>query len=74
MDNGVQAPKTSRRSGLLQALGPGIMYAGAAIGVSHLVQSTRAGAGYGFALVWPIFYTRIPQVLLVTGVVFQDEA
>ena len=30
------------------------MYAGAAIGVSHLVQSTRAGAGYGFALVWAV--------------------
>jgi Mn2+/Fe2+ NRAMP family transporter len=42
------------RSGLLKALGPGIMYAGAAIGVSHLVQSTRAGAGYGFALVWAV--------------------
>ncbi len=43
-----------QRSRLLQALGPGIMYAGAAIGVSHLVQSTRAGAGYGFALVWAV--------------------
>ncbi|PKO96654.1 MAG: hypothetical protein CVU12_04260 [Bacteroidetes bacterium HGW-Bacteroidetes-7] len=34
-----------------KALGPGIMWAGAAVGVSHLVQSTRAGAGYGFDLV-----------------------
>ena len=32
-------------------LGPGLLYAGAAIGVSHLVQSTRAGALYGFDLV-----------------------
>ncbi len=32
-------------------LGPGILFAGAAVGVSHLVQSTRAGAGYGLALV-----------------------
>jgi len=46
--------QTLQRSGLLQALGPGIMYAGAAIGVSHLVQSTRAGAGFGFALVWAV--------------------
>jgi len=37
---------------LLQVLGPGLLYAGAAIGVSHLVQSTRAGAGYGFDLIW----------------------
>ncbi len=42
---------TSRsRSGILKAIGPGIIFAGAAIGVSHLVQSTRAGAGYGFTL------------------------
>jgi Mn2+/Fe2+ NRAMP family transporter len=33
-----------------EKLGPGILYAGAAIGVSHLVQSTRAGANYGFYL------------------------
>ncbi|MCB9551861.1 MAG: divalent metal cation transporter [Myxococcales bacterium] len=33
-----------------KALGPGLLMAGAAIGVSHLVQSTRAGAVYGFGL------------------------
>ena len=27
----------------LKSLGPGLLYAGAAVGVSHLVQSTRAG-------------------------------
>lgn len=32
------------------SLGPGLLWAGAAIGVSHLVQSTRAGAIYGFQL------------------------
>ena len=31
-------------------LGPGLLYAGAAIGVSHLVQATRAGALYAFDL------------------------
>ena len=35
-----------------QVLGPGLLYAGAAIGVSHLVQSTRARAGYEFDLIW----------------------
>jgi len=34
-----------------QAIGPGILFAGAAIGGSHLVQSTRAGASHGFDLV-----------------------
>jgi Mn2+/Fe2+ NRAMP family transporter len=31
-------------------LGPGLLMAGAAIGVSHLVQSTRAGADFGWQL------------------------
>ena len=34
-----------------KTLGPGLLFASTAIGVSHLVQSTRAGADYGFALV-----------------------
>ena len=34
----------------LSKLGPGLLFAGAAIGVSHLVQSTRAGADYSFGL------------------------
>jgi len=33
---------------LLKTLGPGILFASTAIGVSHLVQSTRAGAEFGF--------------------------
>ncbi len=37
-----------------QAFGPGILFAGTAIGVSHLVQSTRAGAEYGYALLWAV--------------------
>jgi len=38
-------------SGFLRALGPGVLFTGAAVGVSHLVQSTRAGAVYGLGLV-----------------------
>src|SRR6056297_2643471 len=37
-------------STLRNALGPGLLMAGAAVGVSHLVQSTRAGADYGRTL------------------------
>jgi len=36
----------------IKMLGPGLLFAGAAVGVSHLVQSTRAGASYGFELIW----------------------
>lgn len=35
---------------ILKTLGPGILFAGAAIGGSHLIQSTRAGATFGFDL------------------------
>ena len=38
----------------LKKLGPGLLFAGAAIGVSHLVQSTKAGAEFGFGLVWAL--------------------
>lgn len=34
-----------------RAAGPGLVFSGSAIGVSHLVQSTRAGAMFGLALV-----------------------
>lgn len=44
---------------LLNSLGPGLLYAGAAVGVSHLVQSTRAGAGYGFELLWILIFANI---------------
>ena len=36
---------------IIRQLGPGILFASTCIGVSHLVQSTRAGALYGFELV-----------------------
>lgn len=36
---------------LLRVTGPGLFLAALAIGVSHLVQSTRAGAEFGFQLV-----------------------
>ncbi|MDO6694762.1 hypothetical protein Q4574_15800 [Aliiglaciecola sp. 3_MG-2023] len=41
-------------SSFLSVLGPGILYAAAAVGVSHLVQSTRAGADYGLGLTFII--------------------
>lgn len=39
---------------LLSRFGPGMMMAATAVGVSHLVYSTQAGADYGFSLVWLI--------------------
>jgi Mn2+/Fe2+ NRAMP family transporter len=43
----------------IRMLGPGLLYAGAAVGVSHLVQSTRAGANFGFELIWVLIFVNI---------------
>jgi len=43
----------------LSQLGPGLLFAGAAIGVSHLVQSTRAGADFGWGLVWALLLINL---------------
>lgn len=43
----------------LKNLGPGLLFAGAAIGVSHLVQSTRAGADFGLGLIWALILVTL---------------
>ena len=43
----------------LKKLGPGLLFAGAAIGVSHLVQSTRAGADFGMGLLWALLLVNL---------------
>lgn len=48
-----------RRSFFSQTLGPGLLFAGAAVGVSHLVQSTRAGAAYGLSLLLVIVAANV---------------
>jgi len=61
---------------LLSGLGPGLLYAGAAVGVSHLVMSTKAGAGYEFLFLWLIplihfikypFFKYGPEYTALTG-------
>lgn len=62
--------------GIKKSLGPGLLMAAAAIGVSHLVQSTRAGATYGLAMVWAVVLANIfkypfleygPRYAIATG-------
>ena len=43
----------------LSRLGPGLLYAGAAVGVSHLVQSTQAGGMFGFDLIIAIIIIHL---------------
>ena len=42
--------RAASRFRLPASFGPGLLWAATAIGVSHLVQSTRAGASAGFGL------------------------
>lgn len=51
--------KETKLSVFLKTLGPGILFASTAIGVSHLVQSTRAGADYGFALLLAVVLVNL---------------
>ncbi|RJS91030.1 NRAMP family divalent metal transporter [Salinisphaera sp. Q1T1-3] len=50
------SPTAGRR---LAAIGPGLLLAAAAIGVSHLVQATRAGADYGLGLLWAVLLVNL---------------
>lgn len=43
----------------MKALGPGIMMASAAVGGSHLVSSTQAGATYGWQLAMLILLVNL---------------
>ena len=65
----------------LSRLGPGLLFAGAAIGVSHLVQSTRAGADFGWGLLWALllinffkypFFQYGPRYAQATGETLLD--
>lgn len=44
---------------IFKIIGPGLLYAGAAIGVSHLVQSTKAGALFNYDLIWILIVANI---------------
>lgn len=47
------------KKSVLKSLGPGLLFAAAAVGVSHLVQSTRAGADFGFGLLWALLVAAL---------------
>lgn len=66
----------STKRNLLKAFGPGLLFASSAIGTSHLVLSTRAGAHHGMVYFWIIvgalllkypFYEFGPRYANATG-------
>jgi Mn2+/Fe2+ NRAMP family transporter len=44
---------------LIRNLGPGLLFASMAIGTSHLVLSTKAGATYGWVMIFPILLANL---------------
>ncbi len=61
---------------LLKSIGPGLLFASTAIGISHLVLSTRAGAHHGMIFFWVIlgalilkypFFEIGPRYVSATG-------
>ena len=70
----MNAPATTRS--FWAAFGPGLLFAGAAVGVSHLVQSTRAGASFGLSMLLVVILANVikfpgfrfgPQYAAATG-------
>ena len=59
---------------IFKQIGPGLLYAGAAVGVSHLVQSTRAGAEFGFELIWIILIAHLVKYpFFLMGPLYADQ-
>ena len=59
---------------IFKQIGPGLLYAGAAVGVSHLVQSTRAGAEFGFELIWVILIAHLVKYpFFLMGPLYADQ-
>lgn len=72
----MQEINNDNKESFWKAFGPGILFAGAAIGTSHLVQSTRAGAVFGLGLLGIIIFANFikypafrfgPQYAAATG-------
>jgi len=51
--------KNLKSNGFWKAFGPGVLFASTCIGVSHLVQSTRAGSDFGFMLLGAVIVANI---------------
>lgn len=59
MEDSRAMKNNQRRKNLIKSIGPGILLAGAAIGGSHLLASTTAGAQYGYSLFWLVVLVNL---------------
>ncbi len=68
-DNSIQTGMTDSRNFWTQVLGPGLLFAGAAVGVSHLVQATSAGVLFGLGMIWLVILAnamKMPAFIFAT--------
>ena len=61
--NGAKAPRHFTFKEKLAALGPGFLICGSFIGPGTVTSSTRAGAGYGYELLWCIVFSVIAVIV-----------
>lgn len=60
---GAGAPRHFTFKEKLAALGPGFLICGSFIGPGTVTSSTRAGAGYGYELLWCIVFSVIAVIV-----------
>ena len=48
----------------IKAIGPGAMVTASFIGPGTVTTATRAGAGYGYALLWTVLFSVIATIIL----------
>ena len=48
----------------LKAMGPGILVVGSFIGPGTVTSATKAGAGYGYALLWTVVFSVIAVIVM----------
>lgn len=60
---GAKAPRHFTFKEKLAALGPGFLICGSFIGPGTVTSSTRAGAGYGYELLWCIVFSVIAVIV-----------
>lgn len=67
MDNvmvGKSTPKKYTLAQKFKALGPGILVVGSFIGPGTVTSATKAGADYGYALIWTVIFSVIAVIIM----------
>lgn len=67
MEQSIKAATSKKRYTLkdkMKAIGPGILVVGSFIGPGTITSATKAGAGYGYSLLWTVIFSTITVIIL----------